>query len=101
MAVGAMNLMATQRSRQALCVLNDPIGMTVLGRRGGMVSAGGAAGMGAATGAAGGRCGYMGMGMSMSMRQSKKIIEGVERAKPDMNQGLGPARVTPTVVPLV
>ena len=43
----------------------------------------------------------MGMGTSMSMRQSKKIIEGVERAKPDMNQGLGPARVTPTVVPLV
>lgn len=47
------------------------------------------------------RAGAAGMGMGMSMRQSKKIIEGVERAKPDMNQGLGPARVTPTVVPLV
>ena len=63
-----------------------PIGMTGAGAAGmgGMVAAGGAAG---AAGAAG-------MGMGMGMRQGMGMMGGVGRARPEMYQGPGPARVT-------
>ena len=65
-----------------------PISMTGAGAAGmgGMVAAGGAAGMGAAAG--------VGMGMGMGMRQGMGMMGGVGRARPGMNQGPGPARVT-------
>ena len=70
----------------------SPIGMTgaEAACMGGMVAGGGAAGMGAAAGEAG----AAGMGMGMGMWQGMGMMGGVGRARPGMNQGLGPARVT-------
>ena len=107
--VGAMNPMATAAGNMggvgganmgmggaggvgAMRLGMGPIGMTGAGAAGmgGMVAAGGAAGMGAAAGAAG----AAGMGMGMGMRQGMGMMGGVGRARPGMNQGPGPARVT-------
>ena len=47
-----------------------------------------------------GCCGRRWMGMGMGTRQVKGMMGGVGRARPGMNQGPGPARVTPTVSPV-